>query len=525
MDDFQAWLSQHRIQPSLHEWIQNRDYLESRLRTEIFNQSLGVEQGDRVGTLCWNHYRHFEAYFGVPAIGGVLHTLNLRLHPNDLSYIASHAEEKVIIVDSSLLPLLEQFKDNVPSLQHVIVVPDDGPTPEDYLDYEQLISAESDDLTYAELDENDGAAMCYTSGTTGHPKGVMYSHRSIVLHTMASCMADALAISEHDRILPVVPMFHANAWGMPYDAVMTGASIIFPGPDLSPESLLNLMESERVTFSGGVPTIWNGILGLLDANPKKWDLSHMRAMVIGGSAAPPSMIDGYRERHGLDVIHAWGMTETDPLGSMAAVKSYMRDWPEEKKLEVKATQGYPIPYVEIRHVNDEGKKLAWDGQQMGELEVRGPWVTGTYYNNDEQQDRFTADGWFKTGDIVTINPDGYIRITDRSKDVIKSGGEWISSVDLENELMAHPKVMEAAVFAARHAKWDERPLAAIVLRPGESATAEEFTEYLAPKFAKFWLPDDYLFIDEVPKTSTGKFQKLTLRDQYGEYLVQQGKGG
>jgi fatty-acyl-CoA synthase len=318
-------------------------------------------------------------------------------------------------------------------------------------------------------------------------------------------------------------MFHANAWGLPFDAMLTGAKIVFPGPDLSPGALLDLMAQERVTLAGGVPTIWMGILALLDNEPARWDLSAMRTMLIGGSAAPPSMIDGFRERHGLTVTHAWGMTETNPLGSIARVKRHMQDASDAEKLAAKSTQGYPVAMIEIRHVNDAQEVLPRDGKTMGELEVRGPWVAASYYNNDEQADRFTPDGWFKTGDIVTIDDEGYIRITDRSKDVVKSGGEWISSVELENALMAHPAVLEAAVFAARHERWDERPLAAIVLRQGKSVTRDELTEYLAPNFAKFWLPDDYVFIDEIPKTSVGKFQKLILREQFGEHLIQQGR--
>ena len=483
---------------------------------------LGVKQGDRVGTLCWNHHRHMEAYLAIPAMGAVLHTLNLRLHPNDLSYISNHAEDSVIIVDRSLLPLLEQFRASVRSLRHVIVVPDDGATPEGYTDYEQLIGNESTEFDYPKLDENAAAAMCYTSGTTGNPKGVLYSHRSTVLHTMAVCMADTLGISERDILLPVVPMFHVNAWGMPFAAALTGARMVFPGSNLQPETLLDLMANERVTLAGGVPTIWLGILALLDANPGKWDLSAVRTMIIGGSAAPPAMIDGFKKRHGLTVTHAWGMTEMSPIGSLARLKDNMLNKSDAEQLRVRSTQGYPVPFVEIRHTADDGSVLPWDGESMGELEVKGPWVAAAYYNSEEQDDRFTADGWFKTGDIVTINREGYLTITDRSKDVIKSGGEWISTVALENALMAHPAVLEAAVFAAVHPKWDERPLAAIVFKTGQSATSDELRAVLEPNFAKFWLPDDYLFVDAIPKTSTGKFQKLKLREEYGDYLMKHG---
>ena len=483
---------------------------------------LGLEPGARVATLSWNHYRHLEAYFAIPCAGFVLHTLNLRLHPNDLTYITNHAEDQVVIVDRSLLPLFEQFKDSIKSLKKVIVVPDDGPTPDGYTDYEDFIKNESGDFTYPQIDETAAAAMCYTSGTTGNPKGVLYSHRSTVLHTIASCMADTLGVSERDSILAVVPMFHANAWGLPFDAVLTGATMVFPGPNLQPESLLDLMAAEGVTIAAGVPTIWIGILALLDANPGKWDLSKVRTMVIGGSAAPPAMIDGFKKRHNLIVTHAWGMTETNPLGSLARVKRHMDGWSPAEQLAITATQGHAVPFVELRHVDDEGNVLPRDGEKMGELEVRGPWIAASYYNNDEQKDRFTKDGWFKTGDIVTISPEGYITITDRSKDVIKSGGEWISTVALENALMAHPAVLEAAVFAGVHPRWDERPLAAIVTKPGQQVTPEELRAHLENDFAKFWLPDAFLVVPEIPKTSVGKFLKSKLRDEYGDYLVKQG---
>ena len=484
-------------------------------------RKLGVKEGDRVATIAWNTYRHLEAYFAIPTMGAVLHTLNLRLHPSDLAYIANHAEDTVIIADRSLLPLLEQFKGELKSLRHVIVIADDGPTPAGYLDYEQLIAAESTDFAYPAINERAAAAMCYTSGTTGHPKGVVYSHRSSVLHSMVASLPDCLGLGERDRVLPVVPMFHANAWGLPYGCAMVGATLVFPGSNLTPPVLLELLASEKVTITGGVPTIWNGILALLDNDPGKWDLSALRFMLVGGSAAPPAMIDGYKRRHGLDIVHAWGMTEMSPIGSLARVKNLEHDATPGQKLARLSTQGYAVPFVDTRAVDDNGNVLPWDGATMGELEVRGPWVARAYYNNDEQADRFTPDGWFKTGDIVTIDGEGYITITDRSKDVIKSGGEWISTVALENALMAHPAVLEAAVFAARHPRWDERPLAAVVFKPGQTATRDELLAFLEPNFAKFWLPDDILEVAEVPKTSVGKFQKSKLREEYGDHLLKQ----
>ncbi|MCC6998508.1 MAG: long-chain fatty acid--CoA ligase [Deltaproteobacteria bacterium] len=479
---------------------------------------LGVVRGDRVATLCWNHHRHLEAYFGIPSMGAVLHTLNLRLHPSELSFIARSAEDKVVIVDRSLLPLYQKFAADVPSIRHVIVVPDDGATPPDLLDYETLLAAERDDFAWPPLDERSAAGICFTSGTTGNPKGVVYSHRSTVLHTMVSCMTDTLALSEGDVVMPVVPMFHANAWGLPYSAVAVGARVVMPGPRLDAESLTTLMATEKVTLAAGVPTIWLGILALLDAAPKRFDLSSIRSMVIGGSAAPPSMIEGFQSRHKLHVTHAWGMTETSPLGSLARIKRSLDAADPAAQLGLRSTQGYAVTLIDQRHVADDGRVLPWDGSTMGELEVRGPFVASGYLGG-AGADRFTQDGWFKTGDVVTIDAEGYIRITDRSKDVIKSGGEWISSVALENALMSHPAVLEAAVFAGRHPKWDERPLAAIVLKPGHSATKAELTAHLESRVAKFWLPDDYLFMAQIPRTSTGKFLKSKLRDDHGDMLM------
>lgn len=480
---------------------------------------LGVKPGDRVATLAWNHHRHLEAYFAAPMMGAVVHTLNLRLHPNEIGFIAHHAEDSVVLVDRSLMPLFEQFRANVPSLRHVIQMPDAGPTPAGATDYEALIASEPTEYDWPELDERAAAQICYTSGTTGNPKGVVYTHRSSVLHALAACLSDSLGVSMNDTVLPVVPMFHANAWGLPHACAAMGAKMVFPGPKLDPESLLDLMAAERVTCAGGVPTIWLGILALLDAHPTRWDLSSLRQMVVGGAAAPPSMIEGFQKRHGLTVIHAWGMTETNPLGTVARLKPSLAGagTTEDRQLHFRASQGFPSAFVEIRHSDDVGKLLPWDGETMGELEVRGPWVAASYFG-DEGADRWTKDGWFKTGDVVTIDPEGYVRITDRSKDVIKSGGEWISSVALENALMSHPAVLEAAVFAGRHPKWDERPIAAIVLKKGMAATDAELTAHLKDRFAKFWLPDAYVFVEQIPRTSTGKFLKTRLRETYGGML-------
>jgi fatty-acyl-CoA synthase len=471
-------------------------------------QKLGLERGDRVATLCWNHHQHHEAYFGIPCGGFVLHTLNLRLHPNDLAYIADHAGDRVAIVDRSLLPLLDQFRDRT-AIEHVFVV-EDG--------YEELLATASpDEWRDPELDENEAAAMCYTSGTTGLPKGVVYSHRSTVLHTVGVAANNPLGIgiSVDDAILPVVPMFHANAWGYPYVATMTGSKLVYPGPHLDPESLLDLMAAERVAWAAGVPTIWMGILQLLDGHPGRWDLSAMKAMLVGGSAVPRAMIAAYEQRHGIKIVQGWGMTETSPVASTASLPHDLAHVDEETRFDIESWAGMPLPFVEIRvRVGDEN--VPWDGESMGELEVRGPWVASGYYDTPEQADRWTDDGWFRTGDIASIHPRGYIQIKDRSKDVIKSGGEWISSVELENAIMAHPAVAEAAVIAIPDEKWAERPLAAVVLKEGASASANELREFLAPSFAKWWLPDRIEFISEIPKTSVGKFRKTALREQFAQ---------
>ena len=487
-------------------------------------ERLGVKRGDRVATLCWNHARHLEAYCAIPAMGAVLHTLNLRLTPDDLAYIAGHAEDRVVIVDESLVPLLRQFRAKVPSIKNVIVIREgEGATKEaadadGLLDYEALIAPEKDDYPYPALDERTAAIICYTSGTTGRPKGVVYTHRSTVLHSLAISTSDVVGLGQRDTALPVVPLFHANAWGLPYACVASGAKLIFPGPHLDAKSILELMAGEKVTIAAGVPTIWLGILHVLDEAPRAYDLSSVRTMLIGGSAAPPSMIDGFRKRHRLEITHAWGMTEMNPLGTIAMVKQHLAHGGDETTLALRSTQGYATVFVETRHTDDTGRVLAWDGTSMGELEVRGPWVASSYFR-DEDPSRWTKDGWFKTGDVVTIDGEGYVRICDRSKDVIKSGGEWISSVELENAIMSHPAVLEAAVFAGVHEKWAERPIAAVVVKPGQAVTKEELAKHLEGKVAKWWLPDAYVFVEQVPRTSTGKFLKTRLRELYGDLLT------
>jgi acyl-CoA synthetase (AMP-forming)/AMP-acid ligase II len=491
-----------------------REVMGRAKRLAVALQQLGLERGTRVATLCWNHAQHHEAYFGIPCGGFVLHTLNLRLHPNDLAYIANHAADKVVIVDQSLLPLLGQFKDRT-QIEHVFVVAEDETIEESY--EELLRGVPEGDFRELDLDENEAAAMCYTSGTTGMPKGVVYSHRSSVLHSFGVAANNplGLGISVNDAILPVVPMFHANAWGYPYVATMIGSKLVYPGPHLDPESLLDLMSSERVAWAAGVPTIWMGILQLLDEDASRWDLSAMKAMLVGGSAVPRAMIAAYKQRHGIQIVQGWGMTETSPVASTAALPHDLASVDDETRFDLEAMAGIPLPFVEVRgRVGDED--IPWDGEAMGELEVRGPWVASAYYDAPDASDRWTDDGWFKTGDIVSLHPRGYIQIKDRSKDVIKSGGEWISSVELENALMAHPAVAEAAVIAVPDDKWAERPLACVVLKPGAAATPDELRAHLAPQFAKWWLPERVEFIEEIPKTSVGKFRKIALREQFAQ---------
>jgi fatty-acyl-CoA synthase len=486
-------------------------------RLAVALTELGVKPGDRVATLGWNTQHHLEAYLAIPSIGGVLHTLNLRLHCDDLSYIVNDADDQILLADASTLPIYEQIRSRV-SIRKVIVFP---PAPADLgpglLDYEALIR-DADPARHSEprLDEQDAAAMCYTSGTTGRPKGVLYSHRAVMLHSLAEAARDCIGVCEQDVVLPVVPMFHVNAWGLPFTCTMVGATQVFPGPFLDPESLLDLLVSERVTVTAGVPTVWMGVLQTLDKNPGKYDVSRIRAIVCGGSAASPALIRGLQERHGLTLLHAWGMTEMTPLGSVCSVPSYLQDAPFEDQLRYRARQGVPQALVEIRARTEHGF-APWDGQTMGELEVRGPWVAASYYNSEGPDDRFTDDGWFKTGDIVTIGEHGCIELTDRAKDLVKSGGEWISTVALETALMGHPAVAEAAVIAIPHPKWDERPLAVVVLRAGQAATADELRAFLAPNFAKWWLPDAIEFATEIPRTSVGKFKKTTLRERYRDH--------
>ena len=492
---------------------------------------LGLQPGDRVASMMWNHAGHLEAFFGVPCAGGILHTLNLRLHPHEIAGIARHAADRFLIIDDVLLPVYEKFAKDAP-FERVIVVPYGcGEVPQGFLNYEQLLAEAADagdSFAYPKLDENDGAAMCFTSGTTGFSKGVVYSHRALVLHSFAESMVDSFAVGHDETVLPVAPMFHANAWGLPYSCVMTGARLVLPGPNVDAESVLDLIEQERVTLACGVPTVWLGVLYALEKEPRRWKFSSPVRLAVGGTA-PPVRLMRALDKHGLHIMHLWGMTETTPLATLGRLKRHMRAWKEDEQYEARGKQGWPAPFVELRVMRPggpDGKSVEAprDGQTPGELEVRGPWVAGSYYNAPDQAHRWTADGWFKTGDIATMDDEGFIKIVDRAKDLVKSGGEWISSVDLENALMGHPAVKEAAVIGVPHPKWQERPLAAVVLKEGAKASPEELRDFLRQSFAKWQVPDAFVFLEAIPRTSVGKFKKVALREQFANWDWEQTGG-
>jgi fatty-acyl-CoA synthase len=477
---------------------------------------LGVRRGDRVATLAWNSYRHLEVYYATPCMGAVLHTLNLRLSSADLEYIINHAEDSVICVDEDLLPILEKLEGRIPTVKHIVVMSDTGDwktTLSPAHDYEQLIGAEKPEFTWPDIDENSPMGLCYTSGTTGKPKGVMYTHRSNYIHTITGGLPDMLGLTRADTVMAIVPMFHANAWGLPYICCMLGAKQVFPGSTMDGVSICQLIEAEKVTFTGGVPTIWLGVMNELQQNPGKYDLSSLKAMVCGGSAPPRAMIDWFETNLGVNFIHAWGMTETSPLGSNSRLKPKMNDWPREKQLDIKQRAGIRAPGLKMRIVDDAGNEVPHDGMAMGRLLIKGPWVASTYYKEDPSPEKFPG-GWLDTGDVATLDAEGYMAIADRSKDLVKSGGEWISSVDLENAIMAISDVAEAAVIAVHHPKWQERPLACVVVKQGAAVTKEQIYDHLGKSFAKWWMPDDIVFIEAVPKTSVGKFDKKALRDQF-----------
>ena len=506
-----------RIATAMPDGVHRTSYAEWADRTRRLAgalDALEISPDGRVATFAWNTGRHLELYFAAPCSGRVLHTLNIRLFPEQLRYIIDHAEDEVIFADRSLMKLLAPHLEHLDTVRHIVVMDDGaGEVPDDdrIVDYEELIGG-AEPATFEDGDEQRAAAMCYTSGTTGYPKGVVYSHRSTVLHSMGAMLADSLGVNERDVILPVVPMFHANAWGLGQAGVMAGADFVMPGANLSPGAIAGLMESEGVTLAAGVPTIWMGMLEELERR----DFSSLQRIVCGGSAVPKALSEAYREKLGMPLLQAWGMTETSPLGSVARVRSTFDGMPDEELADIRATQGIAAPLVEVRIIDPDGEEQPWDGKARGELQARGPWVAAGYYKDDRSSESFTEDGWLRTGDVATISREGYIKLVDRTKDVIKSGGEWISSVELENEIMAHPKVKEAAVIALPDERWGERPVACVVPEPGADLDADEVRDFLEGRVARWWVPERIEFIEEVPKTSVGKFSKKTLRERFAE---------
>lgn len=514
----QAEIISQRPDDSTHRYGYADWHRRARALAAVLQQA-GLQPGDRVATLMWNHYVHMEAYFAIPIVGGVLHTLNLRLHPDELTFIMNHAEDRFLIVDDVLLPLFEKIKDRV-NVERVFVTSFGGRVRDigQYKDYESALAESDAPPRPVELEENDALGMCYTSGTTGKPKGVVYSHRSIVLHSYSISLPDNFSISRNDTILPAMSMFHANAWGMPFAAVMNGSSLVLPGPNLQPERLLDSLSKHRVTLTGAVPTVWLGVINALEQEPSRWALTEGLRIIVAGSACPESLFRRF-DKFGIQVIQAWGMTETTPIVTVSTPKPHMKTWAAEQQYELRAKQGISSPFAEVRVAGDGGD-VPWDGKSIGELEVRGSFVAAGYFKLPEESSRWTPDGWLRTGDVVTIDSEGYVKITDRTKDLIKSGGEWISSVDLENALVAHPSVAEAAVIAVPHPKWQERPLALVVCKKGSAVSDEELRSFLCVTFAKWQLPDGIVFVDELPHTSTGKLLKSQLRKSYASWSWQ-----
>ena len=490
-------------------------------------RDMGVRPGDRVATFAWNTHWHLEAYLGIPSMGAVLHTLNIRLFPDQVAYIVDHADDSVVLIDRSLLPLWRQVEPRLRRPRPLIVHPDSEDTSHDgdAVDYESAIAAVQPMQPWPDLDENAAAAMCYTSGTTGNPKGVVYSHRSSVLHSFATSLSGTLGIDSRDTVCAIVPMFHANSWGLPHAGALVGSSLLLPGRDLSPAALCSLIAGERATVAAGVPTIWMGVLD--HWRREKPDLSSLRTVICGGSAAPAALCKAFEDEIGVPITHAWGMTETSPIGSVSRLPAEAGQNPDEQtRIHYTTSQGRPVPGVEVRVTGDDGEEVPWDAATMGEIWIRGPWIASSYYGDDAPDPAKFQDGWLRTGDVATVDELGYLRIVDRTKDLVKSGGEWISSVELEGHIMAHPAVLEAAVIGIPDAKWDERPMACVVLRAdaGGQVSAEDILEHLRPRVAKWWLPDHIVFIEEVPKTSVGKFDKKVLRARFAEAPQQAASG-
>ena len=508
-----------RVEGDIHRYTYHDCHTRSRRMANALKK-LGVKMGDRVATLAWNGYRHMELYYAVSGSGAVLHTINPRLFAEQVAYIANHAEDQYLFFDLTFLPAAEAFSANCTTIKGYVLMCDRDRMPREHkirnlMCYEDLIDNNSDDYEWPLFDEFSASSLCYTSGTTGNPKGALYSHRSTVLHSYASAMPDALNVSSRDVVLPVVPMFHVNAWGLPYSVPLSGAKMVFPGAALDGKSVYDLFEQEKVTFSAGVPTVWLGLLNYVTQNDLKF--STFRRTVIGGSACPPAMMKTLRHKYGVEVVHAWGMTEMSPLGTTCTLQNHHLALPEEAQQAILEKQGHAIYGVELKIIDDAGKELPWDGKTFGNLVVRGPWIVDSYFKKEGGD--VLIDGWFPTGDVATIDPDGYMQITDRSKDVIKSGGEWIGTIDLENIAMSHPAVQQAACIGIFHPKWDERPLLVVVKRPGAELTKEELIGFFQGKIAKWWTPDDVAFVDAIPLGATGKVLKTKIREQFKDYVL------